>query len=516
MSDAPSRSFVRTFWLSAGPLLGFALTVLALPEWATDIVKAGFSAITESPVGGLWQGFLLLYFVVAIGLAISPWGKAKLGGEVTPEMDRLRWLAVILCTLLAGGGVFWSAAEPMYHFTSPPPFFGASAAAGTAEMAPRALAQCHLHWGFLAWAVVGTLAAVAVSAARTLYGEPLRPRALLLPLLGRPARGWLGDLADAVSIIAVVAGTVGPIGFLALQLSYAAHELAGLPDALATRLVLLGALVLLYTASAASGLDKGIQWLSRLNVGLALGLGVVLLLVGPSPFVVKTFFSSMAIYAENIVPMALYRGDTGWLSYWTVFYWGWSIGYGSMMAIFVARVSRGRTVREVVLTVAIAAPLVTNLWFTALGGTGIAVDLASPGSVSAPLKEAGLGAALLATIEQLPGTALLVPAFLVLIFCFLATTGDSVAYTISVVLSGQDTPPKKLRIFWAVAMGVLAALLLSLGAGGIDALQQFIVVTALPVFVLLLPTLVTGPAGAHSLLQAERAASTADDPAPSA
>ncbi len=481
---------------SAGPLAGFAAACVLAPDLTGDLVKSAFDGAV-SWFGGVWQVLFALYGLVALGLAASPWGSARLGSG-PPESSFAGWIAILVCTLLAGGGVFWVAAEPMYHLQTPPPAFDADA--GTLRAATLALAQSHLHWGFLAWSMVGTLGAISLFATHRLDGVPLRPRALLRPVLGELPSG-VGTLADAVAIVAVVAGTVGPIGFLALQLSNAADRLLGIPDSYGSQLAVLGALVTLYTLSAASGLHRGIAWLSRANVVGALVLGTAVLLVGPTGFVAATGAQSLVAYATWFPTMALFRGDDVWLGYWTVFYWGWFLGFAPMMSVFVARISRGRTVRELVVAVAVAAPLVTHLWFVTVGGTALGLELETTGVVSGPLADEGMAAAMLATLAELPGSTLWVPLFVVLVFCFLATTGDSVAYAVSVVVAEDDTPPVALRVAWAVGMGALAAALLGVGQRGIDALQQFIVLTAVPVTVLVAPTLVTGPLAARRLLR---------------
>lgn len=499
-----------SFGLSAVPLLGLAVACLAAPEGTGQVVKAGFDAAAAA-LGGPWQILFLLYGLVALGLAVSPWGRARLG-EGAPEYPFAGWVAVLVCTLLAGGGVFWVCAEPMFHFVSPPPSFGVEPR--TERAAAVALAQAHLHWGFLAWAMVGTLGAVSLVASHELDGTAFRPRALLNPWFGE-LPPLIGEIADAVAIVAVIAGTVGPIGFLALQLSNAAEGLVGIPDGYGTQIAVLVALVALYTLSAASGLQRGIAWLSRANVVGAVVLGVVVLVVGPTAEVVSLGVASAATYLTHLPQMALFRGDSGWLAYWTVFFWGWFLGFAPMMSVFVARISRGRTVRELVIAVAVAAPLVTHLWFVVIGGTSLAVELAEPGVISSPLNDEGMAAAMLATLAQLPGQALLVPLFVLLVFCFLATTGDSVAFSVSVVLSGRDDPPVPLRVFWAVAMGALAAALLGVGQRGIDALQQFIVITAVPVTLLVVPTLVTGPLAARRLLEETDGSRVGQSEAPS-
>jgi len=499
--------------LSAGPLLILVGAIVLAPQATKGWIDAGFG-LTTWALGALWQGVLLGMLVLALGVALSPWGRARLGGaDARPVLGFVPWLAVILCTLLAGGGVFFSAAEPVYHLLTPPPAFP-GVEGGTHPALVAGLAQAFLHWGFLAWAVVGTLPAIALSAAHTLRDQPLRPRTLLEPILGaRLIAGPVGAVIDAIGIVAVVAGTVGPIGFLALQLGVAGEILLGLQDGVVVQLGALALLVGLYTASAVTGLTRGIAWLSRANVVLALALGAALLVVGPTLAQITLFGESLWTHLTHFGALATSRADPAWQDGWTLFYWGWFLGYAPLMAVFTASASRGRTVRELVLAVALGAPLVTMLWFTALGGTAGLLELSDPGVISDPLGERGMGAALLATLQALPYAWLLIPTALVLIFCFLATTGDSMAYAISVVQARRPEPPAGLRVFWALLMGALAAALLSLGGGGIDALQRFIVIAAAPVTLLVLPTLVTGPLGARDLW---RAAASGQAPHPEA
>ncbi len=181
-------------------------------------------------------------------------------------------------------------------------------------------------------------------------------------------------------------------------------------------------------------------------------------------------------------------GDPGWLGWWTVFFWGWFMGYGPLMAIFIARVSRGRSIRQIVLMLSIAAPLITNFWFTIIGGSGISFEIATPGVISAPFEGFNLPAALLAITNAMPSGLLLSVLFLILTMIFVATTSDSMSYVISGAMTDGE-PSVILRAFWGIAMGVMALILISTGSGGIGKLQSFIVVTAVPVSIILLPSL---------------------------
>ncbi len=480
------------FGLSGGIVLLFVVAALMDIDFVSKVVNSSF-AFSCKYFGAYWQVLLLATFLVSIVLACTRYGSVKIGNLEEPEMSTFRWVAIIMCTLLAGGGVFWSAAEPMYHFTSTPPAFGVVENGTRAAIAP-ALAQSYLHWGFSAWAILGTLSAVVLMYAHYHKGLELKPRALLYPVFGEKImHSRLGVAADAFSIIAAAAGTIGPIGFLGLQLSFAFEQLFGIPDVYLTQLAIIIGLVIIYTISAVSGLHRGIQILSRFNVTLTIVLIAIILIVGPGGFVIDTFLSGFGLYIREFSVISLYRGDTAWLNWWTVFFWGWFLGYGPMMAVFIARISRGRRIREIIFAVGVIAPVVTNFWFSVLGGSGIYYELANPGSVSKALQSAGLPAALLAIVQQLPFSTIMVPAFLLLIVIFLATTGDSMALTISIAVTGQGNPKTSIRVFWAVMMGAVAAVLLMIGKGGISALQSFIVITAVPVGFILLPSLWAGP-----------------------
>jgi len=491
------------FGISGGVLVLFVIASLINAELVSNVVNKLFG-LSCTYFGAFWQWLVLLNFLVAIGLAVSKYGAIKLGNIDKPELSTFRWIAIIMCTLLAGGGVFWSAAEPMYHFlTTPPAFTGVES--GTPAAVIPAMEQSFLHWGFLAWAILGTCGAVVLMYTHYHKGLPLQSRALLYPVFGEKIMtNTLGKFAEGFSILAVAAGTIGPIGFLGLQVSFALQQLFNIPDVYATQLMIIVALVIVYTISAVTGLHRGIQFLSRVNVIMVVCLVGLILFIGPGGFIIDTFTGAMGSYIRDFPMISLFRADPGWLGWWTVFFWGWFIGYGPLMAVLVARISRGRSIREIVLAVGVLAPLATHFWFTILGGSGIFFELQNPGVISGPLNESGLPAALLAVVQQLPLAGLLLPVFLLLIFIFLATTGDSMALSISICCTGSDDPPTSMRVFWAITMGVVAAILIYMGAGGIGSLQSFIVITAVPVGFIMLPSLWGGPMMAKKLYEQQK------------
>ncbi|SET20364.1 Choline-glycine betaine transporter [Salinibacillus kushneri] len=479
-------------------------------DWTTMLVSGGFlglfvilsfidiemvgSWVTSSfnwsakYFGAYWQILLFAIFFVGIGLAVSKYGSLKLGKKDKPENGYFRWVAMILCTLLASGGVFWAASEPIQHFMTTPPLFASEGMTASESVLP-ALAQSFMHWGFLAWATLGTLATIVLMYAHYHKGYPLKPRTILYPLFGEKIFGKsvIGSTADIVAIIAVAAGTMGPIGFLGLQVGYGLNDLFGIPNTLTTNIIIMAALVAIAAISAATGVDKGIQLLSRINVWLVLILGIGILLVGPGMFIIDSFIGAQAFQLQHFFEMSLYRGDQAWLGYWTVFFWGWFLGYGPMMAIFISKISRGRTIRELIVAVSVIAPLVSNLWFTIVGGTGLFQELENPGSISEAFNAGGMPATVMAIMDQLPMGLILALGFLLVTIVFVSTTVDTMSYTVAVTITGSDNPARWIRVFWAFMFGILTVVLLAIGEGSIQALQNFIVVTAVPVSLLLLP-----------------------------
>jgi choline/carnitine/betaine transport len=486
-----------TFILSGGVSLLFVLAAIYDLDRLSLLVSSMYQWSTRY-FGAYWQTFVLMNLAVGLFIALSKSGRARLGNVAEPEMSRFKWFSIVLCTLLAGGGVFFAAAEPLAHFVSPPPSFDVIPASKAAVH--PALAQSYLHWGFLGWALYGAAATIVYMHLHYDKGLPLKPRTLLYPIFGdRVINSWLGSVIDAACVIAVVAGTVGPIGFLGLQVSYGLETLFGIPNTLVTQFSIISGLIGVYTISTVSGIHRGIQLLSTFNVVLAFLLIAFMLVFGPTSFILGSFVKSLGTNAANFIPMATFRADKQWLDLWTVFFWGWFIGYAPLMAIFVARVSKGRRIRELILGISIIAPLVTAFWFTIVGGTGLSIELSNPGVISGPFEGFNMPAALFAITRQLPAGFVISVLFLILTTIFVATTGDSMTYSISMVMSGSDEPPAPLRIFWGVVMGALAMVLVSIGAGGISALQSFIVVSAVPVSILLLPTLVAGPVFARRM-----------------
>lgn len=497
----------KTDWpvliISGGLLVAFVLAAFINVEFVSNSVNQSF-AFAVKYFGAFWQVLLLGTFFIALFLGFSKYGKVRLGAMDKPEVGYFKWIAMIMTTLLAAGGVFWAAAEPMYHFLDVSPnFTGPGVDSGTESAIVPAFAQSYLHWGFLAWSILGTLGTIVLMYAHYQKGMPLKPRTLLYPLLGEKImkNNVLGTIIDASAIIAVAAGTIGPIGFLGLQAAYGMEALFGVPNNLFTQVMIIVTVVAIATISAITGLRKGIQFLSNLNIIITIVLMLAILVLGPGGFIFDTFLAATGVHLQEFLAMSTFRGDSGWLGYWTVFFWGWFLGYGPMMAIFIATITRGRTIRELITAVSIIAPTVTAFWFTVVGGTGMFYELGQPGIVSDALNTSGMPAAMVAITQQLPFSSVIAPLFLLVTILFVVTTADSMAYTISVAITGDGHPPKIMRVFWSIIMGAVAIVLLMISEGGIQAIQSFIVVTAIPVSLLLLPTFWAAPKAAKIMFE---------------
>ncbi|MBM7632024.1 BCCT family transporter [Geomicrobium sediminis] len=486
------------FAISGGILLLFVIASIIDVQAVSQFVNVTFEASVYY-FGGFWQLLLLVMLGAALIIAFSKYGKVRIGNRDQVEMSTFRWISVITISLLGAGGVFWAASEPMYYFMDVPPVHNDIEAATQAAIAP-AMAQAFVSWGMGAWAVLGTTGAIVLMYAVYHKGMPMKPRSLLYPFFGkRIANHKLGAVIDAFCVIAVAAGTIGPIGILALQVSYGMDSLFAIPDNFLVQISVIAFLLSIVTISAVTGIHKGIQWLSKINIIIVFILATIIMLFGAGAFIIDTFISSFGFYINNFVTLHTYRGDNDWLGFWMLFFFAWFIGFAPMMTMLIARISRGRTIREIIMAVAVISPLITNFWFSVVGGSGIFYEMENPGSVSGPLDEGGLPAAIIAIAEQMPFSVIMPFLFLILAILFVITTADSMTYSISMSMTGEGNPPKFMRVFWASIMAVVAAILIFIGEGSIDALQSFIVVTAVPVALLITPSIWHAPKIAKEL-----------------
>lgn len=487
------------FIISGGVLIIFVIMSSLFTKATSHFIQQGFHySITY--FGAFWQFLLLATFAVGLFLSITKYGRVRLGNTSKPEMGYFKWAAIIITSGLGAGAIFWAAAEPMYYFIDVPPTMDASIKNKSVEAIPAAMAQSFTSWGYTAWAVYGAVSGIIIMYAHYNKGMKILPRTLLYPIFGEKLeRNGLGSVIDIFCILGAVAGTIGTIGFFGFQFSYWLHSIFGVPDNIITQVVSVVCLIIIVTLSAVTGIDKGIQFLSKLNVWLALGVAAFIILIGPGLFILQTFMSSYGTYITHFISISTFRGDNKWAGAWMLFFFGWFIGYGPLMGMLVARVSRGRTIREIFILVSILAGLVSQIWFTILGGSGLFYERHQSGTISNPLEKNGLPAAVISIANHLPLGTIVVIALLLLTLIFVITTADTMSYSISMSVTGEGDPPKLVRVFWVAVMGAISVILINIGEGSIDAIQSFIIITAVPISIIMLPVIWTAPAIAHKL-----------------
>ena len=478
------------FYPAAGIILAAVAFAIFLPGPFSSLIGTINTTIVASV--GWYYILAVTFFVIAcLVFAFSRLGTIRLGkDDEEPEYGLFSWFAMLFAAGMGIGLVFWGAAEPLTFFASSPPpnIEGLSDAA----RAPRAMAQVFLHWGFHAWAIY-VVVGLGVAYATHRRGRPLSVRWALEPLLGRRTNTWVGDVIDVIAIVGTLFGVATSLGFGVNQIYAGFVHLGILPENEWLKVVMVVVITALATISVASGLDKGIKILSNLNLSLAALLLVTILILGPTLFLLRDFVSGLGTYLQNFIGLSFqtlpFFGEDGasWLNGWTTFYWGWWISWSPFVGVFIARISRGRTVREFVIGVLLVPTLVTILWFTVMGGTAIytmmfegANFLTDDGSIDSNL-------ALFQMFETLPAGSIMSGVAIILVTIFFITSADSGAFVVDMIAhKGDPAPPRTTRIFWAVSSGLIAATLIGLSAaagedtGGMAGLQALALLAAFP------------------------------------
>ena len=420
--------------------------------------------------------FFMLY------LAFSKYGEIRLGGqEGLPEFSRVSWFAMLFSAGMGIGILFWSVAEPVNHFQQPP-----MASSGTAEAAEQAMNFSFLHWGLHAW---GIYAFVALALAFFSFNRkmPLAMRSVFYPMFGERIYGRPGNTIDILATIATVFGLATSLGFGVSQVNSGLNYLFGIEISVQTQVFLIGIITLIATASVLSGINSGVRRLSELNIYLAALLLLFVLVFGPTLFILNAYGQSVGAYIESFFYTSLWAESfqrTGWQNDWTIFYWAWWISWSPFVGMFIARISRGRTIKEFVLGVLIVPTLLTFLWLTAFGGSAVILELDGVNAVSKVL-EKDVALSLFALLENFPLSILTNIVAILLIMSFFVTSADSGSLVVDMFTSGGKLKtPVTQRVFWAFSVGGVAAVLLY--GGGLKALQTAAITTGLPFAVILL------------------------------
>ncbi|MEM7795266.1 MAG: BCCT family transporter [Cyanobacteria bacterium P01_C01_bin.118] len=476
----------EVFLVSAGLILLFVLVTLIFREPAENVFGAIQAFIAEA-MGWFLILSVSIYLGVAIILAFSKFGKIRLGGQNTkPEFPTFAWIAMLISAGMGIGLMFWSVAEPIYHFQDPPALIGAIEPLSQ-DAAQQALGITFFHWGLHAW---GIYAIVGLSLGFFTYnwGLPLTIRSVFYPILGERIYGWVGNVIDILAVASTLFGLATSLGFGVQQVNAGFNFLVGLPVSTPIQVGLIAIITGFATASVISGLDSGVRRLSELNMILAALFMTFVLLVGPTLFILGSFVQVVGYYAASLPTLSFWTETfegTAWQNSWTVFYWGWWISWSPFVGIFIARVSKGRTVREFVLGVLLLPTMLTFLWMSVFGGTAMSMELGNLSGVISDAVGENVATALFVMLQQLPLTGITSFVGIVLVVVFFVTSSDSGSLVVDSLTSGGklDSPVPQ-RVFWAVTEGVIAGVLL-LG-GGLQALQTASIATGLPFAIVLL------------------------------
>ncbi|MEQ3554636.1 BCCT family transporter [Pseudonocardia nematodicida] len=504
MHDLARRLGLRTnpviFFWSAGLMLVLLVLLLALPGPIGTVFSAGREWITTN-LGWFFVLGVTVWLAFLAWAALSRYGNLKLGHENDrPEYSNLSWFAMLFAGGIGTVLMFWGVAEPISHFSAPP-FEGVEPY--SAQAAEDAMAVALYHLGLHTWAIF-TLPGLAFGFFIYRYDLPLRVSSVFYPLLGQRIHGPIGRTIDVAAVLGTMFGLAVSLGLGTSQISAGLSSLLGIADSTALRVGVVVLVAAIATVSVAAGLDKGIKRLSNLNIGVAVGLMLfVLFFGGQTVFLLRQLVESVGIYASNIIPLSFWNDSLapytdpdgwGWQASWTVFYWAWTVTWAPFMGVFLARISRGRTVREFVGGVLIAPAAFTVVWFVIFGWSAMASDGigGDGGPISTAVAESGAALAMFAFFEQIPLAAIVSGIAVIVVVLFLVTSADSAALVVDMLCSGTgEMSPLRQRLFWALSLGGLAAALLLLGGDtAIEALQEVITVIGLPIFILVCGMLV--------------------------
>jgi BCCT family betaine/carnitine transporter len=474
------------FMVSASLMVLFVTATIMFPESANTLL----GELKQWCLSG-FDGFLMasasFFLVFCLGLIVSPAGKIRLGGiAAKPEFSYMSWFSMLFAAGMGIGLMFWGVAEPVAYFSgwSGTPF---AVDAFSPQAADLAMAATIYHWGLHAWAIY---AIVGLSLAFFCYnkGLPLTLRSAFFPLLGDRVWGWPGHLIDIVAVVATIFGLATSLGLGASQAASGLHFLFGIPDTLNTKISIIIGVTFLAIISVVRGLDGGVKVLSNINMMVAAVLMLFVFIFGPTMAIVNGIGSTAYDYFRQLIPLSNWTGreDQQWMQDWTVFYWAWWISWSPFVGMFIARISRGRTVREFVISVLLVPTLVTLVWMSTFGISALEQAQQGVGELANGISSVSL--ATFQMLENLPMSQITTGLGIVLVMVFFVTSSDSGSLVIdSITAGGKLDAPVPQRIFWAAMEGVIAgALLFGGGNAALGALQAGAIATGLPFTAILL------------------------------
>ncbi|SSY70294.1 Glycine betaine transporter BetP [Alysiella crassa] len=466
-------------FLSASAMIAAIIAVAVIaPKWADGALKSLQAAIVNN---GSWYYILTVavILITTVYLSLSRYGNIKLGLDHSkPEYSDFSWFAMLFSAGMGIGLMFFGVAEPVMHFLSPPLGEG-----GNVQAAREAMRLTFFHWGLHAWAIYAIVALILAYFAYR-HHLPLTLRSALYPLIGERIYGKWGDAVDVFAVVGTLFGVATSLGYGVLQVNTGLNYL--LPNLIQvnipTQIVLIIVVSGLATLSVTSGLDKGVKFLSELNIGLAVLLLLFVLLTGSTVFLLQAFVQNVGTYASNIVGMTfnMYAYQkTDWFGGWTILYWGWWLSWSPFVGLFIAKVSRGRTIREFVAGVLLVPTGFTFLWMTVFGNSAIDMILNRGITQLGDVVNKDVSLALFAMFEHLPMSGILMTIALLMVVVFFVTSADSGALVMDMLCAnGEGSKGLMYRIFWSSSAGLVAIVLLL--AGGLGALQTMTIASALP------------------------------------
>ena len=458
------------------------LFTMIMPEVANNTFST-VKNFVAAKFGWLYMLSVGIFTLFVLFLAISPFGKFRLGPDQSkPAYSNVSWFAMLFSAGMGIGLMFWGVAEPVMHYVSPP--VGAKESIESAKMAMNIV---FFHWGLHAWSIYAVVGLVLAYFSFR-HGLPLSIRSSLYPLIGDKIYGKIGHSVDTIAVVGTVFGVATSLGFGVLQINSGLNYLFDVPVGITTQIILISLITALATISVVLGLDGGIKRLSELNLYLATALVLFVFLSGPTFLLLNAYIQNIGSYLSNIVFMTFnqYAYDkTSWMSSWTLFYWAWWIAWAPFVGMFIARVSRGRTIREFVIGVLFVPVGFTFIWMTVFGNSALNAIMHEGFSLLSTAVSADVSAALFKFLEHFPFSGITSVLAIILVVTFFVTSSDSGALVIDTIASGRtDNNPVWQRIFWAVIQGVVAIALLLVG--GLGALQSASIIVALPFAIVML------------------------------
>ena len=468
---------------SAALVIGFLIFGSMFTETAASVFNTIQGFIAET-FGWFYILSVSLFVLFVIWLLFSPYGDIRLGEDDSrPEFSYFAWFTMLFSAGMGIGLVFWGIAEPLTHYTAPP-----MAEPRTPAALLETMRFTYFHWGFHPWAVY-IIFALAIAYYHFRHGLPLAPRSMLYPIIGEHYRGIAGHAMDILCTVGTLFGVATSLGLGAMQINAGIAEFMDVAQNANVQIVIIIAITLVATISVVSGIENGIRLLSQFNILLALGILGFVFLMGPTLFQLELFTTTLGDYFQHLVQTSFWvdtREGSSWQSNWTIFYWGWWISWSPFVGVFVARISKGRTVREFVLHVFLVPTLATFFWLAVFGGTGLHIEIFGDGGVALAVKE-NVALSLHAVFRHLPGSSVMSALGTLLVITFFITSSDSGSLVDDMVTSGgHPDPPTAQRIFWAFSEGAVAAVLLYFG--GLQALQTASITSGLPLTMVLMLT----------------------------